>query len=127
MKIAKSYREFIKINRKYNKKNTIKRIDHINGRRFVSYWEYKDWIGFIVNNLDILDDNIISYTRLMIGEDLYNNKLDEIKFLLSNIGIEVMVKENLIGKFRGLILTNRDVYYLVEDLLVPIYYVIEKV
>ena len=39
MKISKTFKEFCKIKRKFYKKNTIKRVDHINGKRFVSYWE----------------------------------------------------------------------------------------
>ena len=122
MKIAKSYREFTKINRKYSKRNMIKRIDHINGRRFVSYWEYKDWVGFIVDSIDKFNENIISYTKDMIGSELYDYKIDGIKFLLLNIGIDVTIKKNNVsGKFMGLILTNRDVYYLIDNMLVPIH------
>lgn len=126
MKIAKTYREFIKINRKYAKKNMIKRIDHINGKRFVSYWEYKDWVGYIIDDIDKFDNKVIYYTKLMIGNGLYYIKLDEIKFLLSNIDLEVNFNDGITGKFRGLILTNRDVYYLVDDMLIPIYYKLKK-
>ena len=48
MKVAKTYKEFSKIKRKFYKRNAVKRIDHFNDKQFVSYWEKDDWIGYVI-------------------------------------------------------------------------------
>ena len=131
MKIAETYRDFLKIKRKFYKRNTIKRIDHINGKRFVSYWEHKDWVGFVINNQDKINKATISYIELMVGEEWYNEIENDVIFLLNNIGLDISVKwydteKTINGKFGGIVLTNMDVYYLIDDKLVSLYFRLEK-
>lgn len=131
MKIANTYREFLKIKRKFYKRNMIKRINHINGRRFVSYWEYKDWVAFIITGSNTLNNSINSYLRLMIGDEWYNKIKDDIEFLLNNIGSNISVtwrkiEKTVTGKFEGIVLTNMDAYYLIDGNLVSLYFSLEK-
>ena len=131
MKLAKTYKYFCKIKRKYNKRNTIKRIGHIHGKRFTSYWEYKDWVGYIIDNIDKLDKYTISYIQLMIGNEWYNHIKEDIAFLLNNTGLVISVKwskndKTIKGVFGGIVLTNRDAYYLIDDNLVPTFFILEK-
>lgn len=54
MKVAKTYKEFSKIKRKFYKRNTVKRVDHFNGKRFVSYWEEKDgYVMRLIHSMNI--------------------------------------------------------------------------
>lgn len=131
MKLTKTYKAFCKIKRKYNKRNTIKRIDHIHGKRFTSYWEYKDWVGYVIDNIDKLNKYTISYIRLMIGNEWYNNIKEDIVFLLNNTGSVISVKwskndKAIKGVFGGIVLTNRDAYYLIDNNLVPTFFILEK-
>lgn len=48
MKIAKTFKEFNKITRKYFKKHCVKRVDYFSTGRCVSYWEKEDWIGIAI-------------------------------------------------------------------------------
>ena len=126
MKIVDNFRIFKKIIRKFYKKNTIKHIVHTNGKCFVSYFEHKDWLYFIVDNIEQLNKEITKYIILMIGKELYETKYEEICYLLKNKGINIQFKEGVSGSFNGLILTNRDTYYLIDQMLVPMFYTIEK-
>ena len=70
MKVAKTYKEFSKIKRKFYRRNAIKRVDHFNGKRFVSYWEEKDWLFYVVNSFDeYISSNISKYVKDVIGDD----------------------------------------------------------
>lgn len=126
MKIVNNFRVFKKIIRKFYKKNSIRCIDHIRGKRFVSYWEYKDWLGFLVDNKEQINKEITDYIIFMIGDELYESKHNEIYSLLENKGIKVRFKEGISGIFNGLMLTNRDAYFLIDQILVPIFYTVEK-
>ena len=66
MKIVDNFRIFKKIIRKFYKKNTIKHIVHTNGKCFVSYWEHKDWLYFIVDNIEQLNKEITKYIILIL-------------------------------------------------------------
>lgn len=115
IKIAKTYREFNKIKRKYNKRHTIKRVDHFNGRRFTSYWEKDDWLGYIIKSYEELKQpNIYNEVKWMVDPDLFNAKLKEIEHLYKTTE-PVTICDNGTGYFRGIMLTNRDAYYLLED------------
>ena len=126
------YRTFLKIKRKYYKRHCVKRIDHFNGKRFVSYWEKDDWIGYIIPSFLTYstDKSISREVKSVIGSTLYyDNIWEEYKFSLDN--------EHLYQGFViGVILTNRDTYYLVSNkkyskdkkdwVLIPMFWKIEK-
>ena len=148
MKVAKTYREFSKIKRKFYNRKTVKRIDHFNGRRFVSYWEKDDWVGYVIPSFLIYstDKRISKEIKLLIGEDDYNETLTRVKFLY-DVGFSEKLKfhvknyqNNIIernGYFAGVIITNRDAYYLVNTekysknmkdyALIPMFWKIEKI
>jgi hypothetical protein len=120
------YHTFLKIKRKYYKRHCIKRIDHFNGKRFVSYWEKEDWIGYVIQSYLTysLDESMSKEVKLLIGEDLYNDSLDKVKDLYDNIWKQYKFyydnpvtneRNEYIGYFIGVILTNRDAYFLASD------------
>ena len=119
MKIAKTYKDFCKINRKYYKKNMVKRVDHINNKRFVSYWEYKDWVGYIVKSFDeYITKKIYAYVKSVVGPDICLETRDKVLYLYNNTDKTIEYKLKGLtegGKFIGIILTNRDAYYAVND------------
>ena len=139
------YHKFLKIKRKYYKRHCIKRVDHINDKRFVSYWEKDDWIGYCVPSYISysLDESMSKEVKLLIGEDLYNDSLDKVKELYDNIWREYKFyfnyqneEQSYKGYFISVIITNRDVYFLVSDKqyskdkndyrLIPMFWNIEK-
>lgn len=142
------YHKFLKIKRKYYKRHCIKRIDHFNGKQFVSYWEKDDWIGYIVPSFLAYstDKRISKEIKLLIGEDDYNETLERVKFLY-NTGFSEKIKfhvknyqnitREINGYFAGVIITNRDSYYLVstekyskdmkEYALIPMFWHVEKI
>ena len=142
------YHKFLKIKRKYYKRHCVKRIDHFNGKQFVSYWEKDDWIGYIVPSFLTYstDKSISKEIKLLIGEDDYNKTLRRVKFLYE-VGFSEKLKfyvknyrNNIIeinGYFSGVIITNRDVYYLVNTekyskdkkdyALIPMFWLVEKI
>ena len=139
------YHKFLKIKRKYYKRHCIKRVDHINDKRFVSYWEKDDWIGYCVPSYISysLDESMSKEVKLLIGEDLYNDSLDKVKELYNNIWGEYKFsfnyqneEQSYKGYFISVIITNRDVYFLVSDKqyskdkndyrLIPMFWNIEK-
>lgn len=141
------YHKFLKIKRKYYKRHCIKRIDHFNGKRFVSYWEKEDWIGYVIPSYlqHTLDKSIIKEVKCVIGSELYDSTLDTVKDLYNNIWGKYKFyyvnpvnnkRSEYIKYFIGVILTNRDAYYLVSDkqyskdkkdyLLVPMWWNVEK-
>jgi len=140
------YHKFLKIKRKYYKKHCVKRIDHFNGKRFVSYWEKDDWIGYCVPSYlsYSLDESMSKEVKLLIGEDLYNDSLDKVKELYDNIWGEYKFsfnyqneEQSYNGYFAGVIITNRDAYYLVNTekysknmkdyALIPMFWHVEKI
>ena len=137
------YHKFLKIKRKYYKRHCVKRIDHFNGKRFVSYWEKEDWIGYIVPSfLTYSNDKSVSRdVKSVIGPILYYDTLDIVKNIYDNIWEEYkfsLDNEHLYqGFIIGIILTNRDAYYLVSNkkyskdkkdwVLIPMYWKIEKI
>jgi hypothetical protein len=148
MKIAQTYKDFSKIKRKYYKRNTIKRIDHFDGKRFVSYWEKDDWIGYTIPSFLTYSTNksISKEIKLLIGEEDYNETLERVKFLYDVSFSEKLrfhvknYQNNIIernGYFAGVIITNRDAYYLVNTekyskdkkdyKLVPMFWYAEKI
>ena len=70
MKIVDNYRIFKKIIRKFNNRHCVKHVDYFNGRRFVSYWEKEDWLGYRVDSLDKLTPQVMKYIHFMIGEEM---------------------------------------------------------
>ena len=140
------YHKFLKIKRKYYKRHCVKRIDHFNGKRFVSYWEKKDWIGYIIPSYlsYTIDKSMIKEIKLVIGDELYNDTLDIVKDIYDNIWSEYefsyKYKDNeqiYKGFVIGVILTNRDTYFLVSDKkyskdkkdysLIPMFWHVEKI
>ena len=136
MKIAKTFKEFCKIKRKFYKKNTIKRVDHINGKRFVSYWEKDDWIGYKVKSFDeYMTPSISKYVNDVNGLELYEDTKNIVEYLYNNMDKVVAYQhryyDNMVekGKFIGIILTNRDSYFAIDDngqhKLVSMYWVVK--
>ena len=140
------YHKFLKIKRKYYKRHCVKRIDHFNGKRVVSYWEKKDWIGYIIPSYlsYTIDKSMIKEIKSVIGNELYNDTLDIVKDIYDNIWGEYefsyKYKDNeqtYKGFVIGVILTNRDAYFLVSDKkysknkkdynLVPMWWNVKKV
>lgn len=142
------YHKFLKIKRKYYKRHCVKRIDHFNGKRFVSYWEKDDWIGYIVPSFLAYstDKSISKEIKLLIGEDDYNETLERVKFLYDVSFSEKLkfhvknyrnITREINGYFAGVIITNRDAYYLVNTekyskdkkdyQLVPMFWHVEKI
>lgn len=137
------YHKFLKIKRKYYKRHCVKRIDHFNGKRFVSYWEKEDWIGYVIPSfLTYTEDKSMSTeVKLLIGQELYDSTLDTVKDLYNNIWGEhkfSLDNEHLYqGFIIGIILTNQDAYYLVSNKkyskdkkdyqLVPMFWHVEKI
>ena len=138
MKIAQTYKDFSKIKRKYYKRNTIKRIDHFDGKRFVSYWEKDDWIGYIIPSFLTYSTNksISKEIKLLIGEEDYNETLERVKFLY-DVSFSEKLRFHVNGYSAGVIITNRDSYYLVntekysKDMkdyaLIPMFWHAEKI
>ena len=140
MKVAKTYKEFSKIKRKFYKRNAVKRIDHFNGKRFVSYWEEKDWLCYVVNSFDeYISENISKYVKDVIGNDLYDNILENVKYLYDNKDKVFHFRHSyngnvneIHGSFCHVILTNRDAYFAInskkdfEYILIPMFWKIEK-
>ena len=140
MKVAKTYKEFSKIKRKFYKRNAIKRIDHFNGKRFVSYWEEKDWLCYVVNSFDeYISSNISKYVKDVIGDELYDNILKNVKSLYDNKDKIFHFRHSyngntneIHGSFYHVILTNRDAYFAInskkdfEYILIPMFWKIEK-
>ena len=141
------YHNFLKIKRKYYKRHCIKRVDHFHGKRFVSYWEKEDWIGYIIPSyLSYTTDKSMSKeVKWVISSELYDVTLDTVKDLYDNIWkqykfyyVDPITNERAeyAGYFIGVILTNRDAYFLVSDIkyskdkkdyqLVPMWWNVEK-
>ena len=140
------YHKFLKIKRKYYKRHCVKRVDHFNGKRFVSYWEKDDWIGYIILSYlsYTIDKSMIKEIKSVIGDELYNNTLDIVKDIYDNTWSEYEFsykykdnKQTYKGFVIGVILTNRDAYFLVSDKkyskdkkdynLVPMFWHVEKI
>lgn len=117
MRIVDNFKLFKKIQRKFYKKHCVKRIDHINGKRFVSFWEESDWLGYRVNNEAQLNSEIYHYIRLMVGDECLNNiKIKELLGCGYRSGIRLKKEEyKTPHKFNGVMLTNRDAYAILEE------------
>ena len=127
MKIMDQYDfyKFFKIKRKYYKRHCVRRVNNINGKRFVSYWEKEDWIGYIISSyLTYSSDEFERQeVRSLIGSELYEATLNTVKELYNNIWGQYKFsfnykneeKNTYIGYFIGVILTNRDAYFLASD------------
>ena len=126
MKIAKDFRSFNKIKRKYYKKRTKKVVDFFGKKRCTSYWEIDDWLGYIVKTYEeFLHPEIRDYVEWMVGPDMTEARLEQIAHLYnttepvtfttySNQTDEEWEHKHT-GYFRGILLTNRDAYYLLEN------------
>lgn len=140
------YHTFLKIKRKYYKRHCVKRVDHIHGKRFVSYWEKDDWVGYIIPSFLAYstDKSISKEIKLLIGEDLYNDTIENVKLIYDSFWKLYKfyhkyqdTTNEYIGYSIGLIMTNRDVYYLVSNkkyskdkkdwVLIPMYWNVEKI
>jgi len=136
MKIVDNYRIFKKIIRKFNNRHCVKRVDYFNGRRFVSYWEKENWLGYRVDSLDKLTPQVIRYIRFMVGEDVMD---------AFDIAENIKEKPNYLAdmndlgdmeyRFDGIMLTNRDAYAILKiddykykkyDYLYPIFKLLGK-
>lgn len=136
------YHKFLKIKRKYYKRHCVKRIDYFNGKRFVSYWEKDNWVGYVIPSFLTYstDKSISREVKSVIGSTLYYDTLDIVKNIYDNIWEEYkfsLDNEHLYQGFViGVILTNRDTYYLVSNkkyskdkkdwVLIPMFWKIEK-
>lgn len=120
------YHKFLKIKRKYYKRHCVKRIDHFNCKRFVSYWEKEDWIGYVIPSYlsYTLDKSIVKEVKWVISSELYDSTLDAVKDLYDNIWKQYKFyydnpitneRNEYTGYFIGVILTNRDAYFLASD------------
>lgn len=141
MKVAKTYKEFSKIKRKFYKRNTVKRTDHFNGKRCVSYWEEKDWVCYAVNSFDeYISKNISKYIKNVIGSELYNSVLENVKYLYDNKDKSFLFQysyngnnNETYGSFCHIILTNRDAYFAIHRkndyayMLIPMFWHIERI
>ena len=119
------YHKFLKIKRKYYKRHCVKRVDNINGKKFVSYWEKEDWIGYIIPSylMYTIDKSTVKEVKSVIGPDLYNDTLGVVKDIYDNTWgkyeFSFMSKDKVEQAYQGfvigIILTNRDAYFLVSD------------
>lgn len=110
--------------------------------------EKDDWIGYIVPSFLAYstDKRISKEIKLLIGEDDYNETLERVKFLYDVSFSEKLrfhvknYQNNIIeinGYFAGVIITNRDAYYLVNTekysknmkdyTLIPMFWHVEKI
>lgn len=147
MKIVETYKDFCKIKRKYYKRHTDKKTDILCGKRITSYWEKGDWIGYIIPSYETYtNDKVISKeVRFMIGDEIYNATIETVKKLYKNSGYskaftfhyEYQNHQYIDGNwFLGVILTNRDAYYLVsrkkyskeykDYVLIPIHWKVDE-
>ena len=139
MKIAKDFRAFSKIKRKYYKRHTEKRVDHFDGRRFTSYWEKDDWVGYVVKTYEeLLRPQIYDYVKWMVSPEILKVRLKQIEYLYNTTEPVTFTTygnntdkdwyHEHTGIFKGIIVTNRDAYYLLENLdtkenkLIPIFW-----
>ena len=119
MKIVDNYRIFKKIIRKFNNRHCVKRVDYFNGRRFVSYWEKEDWLGYRVDSLDKLTPQVMKYIRFMIGEemmeafDIAENIKEKPNYLVHGEAGELDLGD-MEYRFDGIMLTNRDAYAILK-------------
>ena len=133
MKIIDSFKKFHKIVRKYFKRHCVKRVDYLSTGRCVSYWEKEDWIGFAITKPEQLEDigiiksieNHIDPNPMVCAEFIHDFRKKYLKE-----PYQLFDEGGVVYSLRGLILTNRDVYYLVEkdeqQYLRPIYNYKEK-
>ena len=132
MKVIDSFKEFHKIVRKYFKKHCVKRVDYFSTGRCVSYWEKEDWIGIAITKSEQLEDigiiksieNHIDPNPMVCAEFIHDVR----KYLIEPY--QLLDDGGIVYNLLGLMLTNRDVYYLVEkdgqQYLRPIYNYKEK-
>ena len=113
MKQVNNFRLFKKIVRKYYKRNCVKRVDHFNGKRFVSYWEDRNWIGYRINEPEQLTDAVKKEIRLEVGDYVFD-KIDLAEYLIVKPNIW-FGHEDTTWHFRGFMITNRDAYAIVSD------------
>ena len=140
MKIVDNYRIFKKIIRKFNNRHCVKHVDYFNGRRFVSYWEKEDWLGYRVDSLDKLTPQVMKYIRFMIGEemmeafDVAENIKEKPNYLVHEEAGELDLGD-MEYRFDGIMLTNRDAYAILKiddykykkyDYLYPIFRLLGK-
>lgn len=113
MRQIKDFRIFRKILRKYYKRHCVMRADRIKGKRFVSYWEKEDWLGYRIDNVEQLNDKIKREIRLAVGDYVFN-KIDLVEYLIvkPNVWFE---HDETAWSFCGFMLTNRDAYAIVSD------------
>ena len=135
MKIAKDFRTFNKIKRKYYKRHDTIYVVHINGKKFTSYWEKDDWLGYVVKTYDeYKQDRILDYVYWMVGPTTFEEiaKQTEELYNTTNTVTFKSKDEEYTGYFRGVLLTNRDTCYLLEDastkesLLIPMHWTLEE-
>lgn len=132
MKQVNNFRIFNKILRKYYKRHTIKHVDHIHGRRFVSYWEKEDWLGYRIEDSKQLTPEARKYMRLMAGEEVVKALKNIDEFIDGNPTIWFEDEDG--GKyFEGVMLTNRDAYAIIKDdftseeeYLYPLYFLVNS-
>ena len=110
----------------------VRRVDHIGDKKFTSYWEKEDWIGIAITKPEQLEDigiiksieNYIDPNPMVCTEFIHDFR----KYLMEPY--QLFDKGGVVYNLRGLMLTNRDVYYLVEkdgqQYLRPIYDYKEK-
>lgn len=130
MKQVNDFRIFNKIVRKYYKRHTLRKVDIINGKPFVSHWEISDWVGFRIEDSKQLTPKVLKAFRLMVGPEVMDalKNLDEYVDVNPNVWFEG--EEG--GKyFQGLMLTNRDAYAIIKDdfiseeeYLYPLYFLV---
>lgn len=117
MKLVKDFRLFKKILRKYYKRHCVKRIDHIRGKRFVSYWEKEDWLGYRIESVDQFTDKIKKEFRMMIGDEVYSAvDIKEYLIVHPRVWIEDEDKTFVVD---GFMLTNRDAYAIIREANIP--------
>jgi len=130
MRIIDSFREFHKIVRKYFKRHCVKRVDYFSTGRCVSYWEKEDWIGIAITKPEQLEDiGIVRSVELMVDPMVRAEFIHDFRKYLKEPH-QLFDEGGIVYNLLGLMLTNRDVYYLVEkdgqQYLRPIYDYKEK-
>ena len=114
MRQVNNFRIFKKIIRKYHKRHCVKRIDHFGGKRFISYWEKEDWIGYRIEKLEQLTDAVKKEILLEVGGYVLDAvDLEEYLVVKPNVWFDDNSDETLY--FRGIMITNRDAYAILGE------------
>ena len=119
MREVEDFKTFNKILRKYSNRHCTKRVDNINGKKFTSYWEKEDWLGYRVTKIDQYTFEVQKYIQLMIGSEVMQ-QVHLWKFLEKKPDIFFPDgDEDDMLYFRGIMLTNRDAYAIIADAYGP--------